>query len=128
MVPQLQVVRRQSIEIPEIHCPRYLGARWHGMERCPSCWFHRERSCRDGSSTDGLWSSTDGPGNTGAGCAEDNRDSTVCISWRIFDIQTSESLGTASVRRATPAEIVKVIEIAAPLPSASVTASARVEP
>ena len=33
----------------------------------------------------------------------------------IFVIQTSESLGTASVRRATPAEIVEVIEIAAPL-------------
>ena len=57
----------------------------------------------------------------------------VCGEHRwIFDIQTSESLGIASVRRATPAEIVEVMEIAAPLPAelASplfVTASARVE-
>ena len=118
------------------------------MERCPSCWFHRERSCRDGPSADGPWFPKTGRlrmargrlrmavENTGAGCGKDNRHSTVCrswrTSWRSLISRLLESLDTASDRRVAPAEIVEVIEIAAPLPAelASpmfVTASARVE-
>ena len=35
----------------------------------------------------------------------------------VFDIEISESLDTASVRRVTPAEFIEVILIAAPLPA-----------
>ena len=118
------------------------------MERCPSCWFHRERPCRDGSSADGPGFKKKGRLRMARGRLRMALETQVQVVQKtieiqrfavrgehrwIFDIQTSERLGTASVRGATPAEIVEVIEIAAPLPSAelaspmSVTASARVE-
>ena len=90
---------------------------------------------KNGSSADGLWSSTDGRGKHRCKlCRRQSRFHGLQIVENIveiFDIP-SESLDTASVRRVTPAEFVDVIEIAAPLPAELespmfVTASARVE-
>ena len=90
MVPQLQVVRRLSIEIPEIHWAPHLCARWHGMERCPSCWLpsralvSRRVVCgwlvvpQNGPSTDGPWSSTDGRGGSSGRLLADGPRSPAC--------------------------------------------------
>ena len=92
------------------------------MERCPSCWLpsrvlvSRRVDCgwpvvpRNGSSTDGPWSSTDGRGKHRCRmCRRQSRFHGLQIVENIvevFDIQTSERLDTASVRRVTPAEFV----------------------
>ena len=109
-------------------------------ERCPSCWLpSRALVSRR---VDYGWpvvlrngSSTDGPGRRCRLCRRQSRFHGLQIVEdivEVFDIQTSESLDTASVRRVTPAEFIEVIEIAAPLPAELespmfVTASARVQ-
>ena len=71
------------------------------------------------SSTDGPWSSTDGRGKHRCRlCRRQSRFHGLQILENIieiFDVQTFESLDSACVRRVTPAEVVEVIEIAAPL-------------